>query len=239
MYGVYFVRYDLMLRAQRRIAEKNNTRGIDLSAIKYVVGLDAAYSRRYGGVGVAVVLAFPSLAQVGIGVSIGEPEIEYIPGLLAFREAPLLYTALYIALTRSGVYGKSGEDVVLLVDGHGIAHPRRAGIATHIGVALRLPSIGVAKRKLYGKKAVIDGKEFLVDHDGTILARIFEHRGKRLYTSPGYLMSIENIEEIMPRLLKPQHFLPYPIHVADSVSKRIARKLDRGAVTPKSYIPDS
>ncbi|NOZ89081.1 MAG: endonuclease V, partial [Crenarchaeota archaeon] len=115
---------------------------------RLVAGLDAAYSRRYSAaVGVAAVLDYGSLTLRGYGAALGEPPLPYIPGLLAFREAPVLYTALRAA---------PGAPELLVVDGHGLGHPRLAGIASHIGLALGLPSIGVAKRRLYGVERVED-----------------------------------------------------------------------------------
>lgn len=89
-----------------------------------------------------LVYTFPELVEIERSFAIVRAAIPYIPGLLAFREAPA------IIMTAKQLQTKPD---LLMVDGQGIAHPRGCGIASHVGVILDMPSIGVAKKRLYGK----------------------------------------------------------------------------------------
>jgi deoxyribonuclease V len=200
------------------------------------VGVDAAYSRKYGGVAVAAVVDHAG-RLVAFSVAVGEPPLEYIPGLLAFREAPLFYAAL------------QGLDVdfdVLVVDGHGLSHPRHAGIASHMGLALGKPSIGVAKKKLYGRVKSLDKPKplgdgvllegYIVEERGSpmeLAAIVRSPTGRRLYISPGAHITLDEAVNIVARLLGREFSLPAPTYYADKLSKMIARQLDRGHVTPE------
>jgi deoxyribonuclease V len=112
--------------------------------IKTVAGVDNGYVKlEHGMVAFAavVVMDFPSLAVTETVLADHPVTFPYVPGLLTFREAP----AILAALERLSV-----QPDVLLFDGHGYAHPRRFGIASHMGVILDWPSIGFAKSRLTG-----------------------------------------------------------------------------------------
>jgi deoxyribonuclease V len=108
--------------------------------LRRVGGVDVAY-RGGRARAAAVVLDFPALLVVEQAAAAVDVSFPYMPGLLAFREAP----AILAALERLGALPG-----VLLVDGHGLAHPRRFGLASHLGVLLDLPTVGVAKSVLTG-----------------------------------------------------------------------------------------
>jgi deoxyribonuclease V len=106
-----------------------------------IVGVDVGFRGELARAA-AVAVRFPDLTPLAQAVAEVPVTFPYIPGLLAFREAP----AILAALERLPL-----SPQVLMVDGHGISHPRRMGIATHLGVYLDLPSIGCAKSKLWGR----------------------------------------------------------------------------------------
>ena len=111
--------------------------------IRLVAGTDVGFERggRVTRAAVAL-LSFPGLELVDYAVARVPTRFPYVPGLLSFREIPALLTALRNL--------KATPDL-MLVDGHGYAHPRRFGIASHLGVYLGIPSIGVAKSRLVGE----------------------------------------------------------------------------------------
>ncbi len=212
-----------LVKLQLEIAKRVKIQPLSLDRVEAVVALDAAYSRKYGAVGVAVAYSVRENRVLETSIAVGEPPMEYVPGFLAFREAPVLYTAL------QGIHVRYD---LLIIDGHGIAHPRGAGIATHIGVAVSKPSIGVAKKRLVGVEKTLEGRQVLV-HNGRVVAIVVKTpRGRRLYVSPGNLVDLDTAAEIVRKLLR-SHSLPEPLHIADTVSKDVARKLDRGSLTPK------
>jgi len=105
-----------------------------------------------------------------------------------------------------------------LVDGHGIAHPRRFGIASHVGVALAVPSIGVAKRLLYGRLEQCDLGLCIASDEGVLGVAIETSRG-RIYVSPGNLVDVRKSLELVRPMLRSGLALPYPLGVADRLSK--------------------
>ncbi len=207
------------MRIQRLLAEKvfESLRNPPvISDIRYVVGVDASYvSGRI--IGVAVLLEYSSGRLVEYSIVEKKPPIPYVPGLLAFREAPA-YIAAVLKLRH--------EPDILVVDGHGVSHPRGLGIASHLGLVLDKPSIGVAKKKLYGEEITRNSKQYLKAH-GILAAQIIIHRGKKLYISPGYKITLEQAVKIIEKLLTPQYNLPLPTHLADQISKKIKREKKR------------
>ncbi len=188
------------------------------TSIRRVAGIDVAYTRLPGAeIGIAVVTLhdYPSLRLLDLQVSIGEAPIPYIPGLLAFREVPLAYEAV----TRL-----NPQPDLLVVDGHGYAHPRRAGIATHLGVVLDKPSIGVAKKRLTGVECEHHGLPALCSEKGEVLALIHQHGRTRLYISVGHRLSLQSAYRLIKTMLRGRARLPIPTYTADKLSK-VAKKL--------------
>jgi deoxyribonuclease V len=133
------------IRIQQRICERVIRTG-KVSHPQFVAGADAAFdveaNRVYAAV---VVLRFPRLEPVETVVGTARLSFPYIPGLLSFREAPALLHA----------FEKVRHDPdVVFIDGHGLSHPRSAGIACHIGLCLNKPTIGCAKSLLIGRHRV-------------------------------------------------------------------------------------
>ena len=110
--------------------------------IAMIAGADVSFERHSSVLFAAIaVLRLPSLEPVEYAIVEGETEFPYIPGLLSFREAPVVAQA-YEKLSR--------KPDLLMCDGHGVAHPRGLGLASHLGLLFNIPSIGCAKSRLCG-----------------------------------------------------------------------------------------
>jgi deoxyribonuclease V len=160
----------------------------DLGPVNYVAGVDVGFERDYTITRAAIaVLAFPSLALVAHRIARRPTTFPYIPGLLSFRETPAVMDAL-----------EQLEAIpdLLLCDGQGIAHPRRFGIACHIGVLSGLPTIGVAKSRLIGhhqEPPDARGEWQPLQDQGEIIGAALRTRTgtKPLYVSPGHRVSLQ------------------------------------------------
>lgn len=139
----------------------------------------------------------------------------YVPGLLSFRELPALLRALELL---------PQEPDLVFVDGHGIAHPRRLGIAAHFGVATGLPSIGVAKKVLIGESAALhqirgaytplrDGREQI----GWMLRS--KPNCLPLVVSPGHRVAMASAADLVMRFVT-TYRLPEPTRLADRLASR-------------------
>jgi deoxyribonuclease V len=116
---------------------------------------------------------------------------------------------------------------LLLIDGHGIAHPRGFGIASHIGLAFNKPSVGVAKSLLAGREDYRGGKKFIVQGD-RIVGGVLEVKSGKLYVSPGHKVSVETAVKLVESMIRPSSRLPEPTKLADVIGRELRRKV-RGA----------
>ena len=181
-----------------------------------VAGVDCAIAP--GGeeiVGVAVLMRFSTGEVVEEQVARRPLTFPYVPGLLSFREGPVLLAALAVLTQRPEL---------LLCDGQGIAHPRRFGIASHLGVLLDLPSVGIGKSRLCGEERVVGEQrgdwEPLMDKGiciGSILRT--RERVRPVYVSPGHRCDQEGARALVLAWGR-GHRLPEPVHLADRLSKR-------------------
>ncbi|HEY7064702.1 MAG TPA: deoxyribonuclease V [Chloroflexota bacterium] len=184
--------------------------------ISRVAGGDVGFPRRGEqemARAAAVLLSYPDLAPLGESV-IEEPvRYPYIPGLLSFRETPAVVTALQRL---------PGAADLLMVDGHGRAHPRRFGIACHLGLVLDLPTLGCAKSPLVGRYEE-PGNEVgawtpLVDHDEVIGAVVRTRTGvKPVFVSVGHRVSLETAIKLVVACCRGVR-LPEPTRLADALA---------------------
>jgi deoxyribonuclease V len=198
------------VEAAKRVQEllRLRVRFSPLPPLKTVGGLDVAYSGDLA-YGVAVVVRLPSLQVVDSACSITKNVVPYVPTFLAFRELTPMLRAYFKLKT---------EPDVVLVDGHGVAHPRRFGIASHIGVVLKKPTIGVAKSRLYG---VERGDAVLDPATGEVLARVVKC-GRKKYVSVGSYVTLDDAVELVKRLCVGGDV--YPLKVADDLTKKLRRE---------------
>jgi deoxyribonuclease V len=171
-----------------------------LNSVRYVAGVDVGFEQEGTVTRAAVViLTFPDLQLVESALARSPTKFPYIPGLLSFREIPALLQALQqITITPD----------LILCDGQGIAHPRRFGIASHLGILIDIPTIGVGKSLLVGKYEMPPqekgGWEPLVHQKETIGAVLRTRTGVNpLFISCGHRISLQtSIEYVMRCITK-------------------------------------
>ncbi|GAA3088482.1 deoxyribonuclease V [Kribbella aluminosa] len=200
--------------AAEAIAVQEELRGLvevaDVGApARYVAGLDVAYDRDRLAAAV-VVLDAATLGEVDRAVVLGETTFPYIPGLFAFREIPSLLTGLERLTVRPGL---------LVCDGQGLAHPRRFGLACHLGVLTGIPSIGVAKTTYVGTHQELGHERGttadLVDGDEVVGAAVRTQDGvKPVYVSVGHRVTLATAVAHVLRLA-PAYRLPETTRLAD------------------------
>lgn len=167
-----------------------------LDPVEYVAGIDVGFEDQGHTTRAAVaVLSFPDLELKERAIARRPTTFPYIPGLLSFREIPTVLDALeQLTLTPN----------ILLCDGQGIAHPRRFGIACHVGLLTDLPAIGVGKSRLIGTHAEPGqekGRWEPLYHQGDIIGAVLRNRTgtKPLYISPGHRLSLETAVDYVLR----------------------------------------
>ncbi len=180
-----------------------------------VAGLDVAYAQSDDLLAAAVtVLDARTLAVVDSAVSVGRPAFGYVPGLFAFREMPALLAALGRLTTRPDL---------LVCDGHGLAHPRRFGLACHLGVVTGLPAIGVGKTPLVGTWDPPPGERGAwspLRDGGEVVGRVLRTRDgvKPVFVSIGHRMSLGNATAQV-LALTPRYRLPETTRTADRLCR--------------------
>ncbi len=187
---------------------------------RLIAGVDASYAKKdrriYGAV---VVMSLPELAIIeSVGVC-GPVPFPYLPGLLSFREAPILLAALKKIRHRPQV---------ILVDGQGIAHPRGMGLATHLGLLIGIPTLGCAKSRLWGEfgELKLEMGSFCpltwqAKKVGWVLR---SRRGCRpLFISPGHLITLDESLDVIRQCLR-KYRLPLPLREAHILSTSLRRQ---------------
>ncbi len=204
---------------QRQLAPQVIRKGAPAD-VKLVSAADVAYVERAPAWAAStaraavVLMSYPALELVEHHVAEAPVSFPYVPGLLSFREVP----ALALAFERL-----SQRPDLLLVDGHGYSHPRRFGLACHLGLLADVPTIGCAKSRLCGEgdePAPPRGSTADLREGGEQIGNAVrtKDRVKPLYVSVGHLIGLEEAVKWVLRL-SPTHRLPEPIRFADRLSK--------------------
>ena len=180
------VSIDQAVDIQLRLAAQVSRRG-EVGTPHLIAGVDISADKGQGvATGAVVVLQYPELEVVETKLVNDKLNFPYIPGLLSFREAPLILAACQeLTITPD----------LILVDGQGIAHPRRMGLASHIGLFLNSPTIGCAKSLLCGTHQLPGAKPGsyaeVVDNGETIGAALRTKLGtKPIYVSIGHKIDL-------------------------------------------------
>lgn len=171
---------------QKKLASQVSTRETGCG-FRYIAGVDVSTSRwQEEGVAAVVVLTYPELELLEEKRVRGQISFPYVPGLLSFREAPLILEAF-----RQLVFTPD----LVIVDGQGLAHPRRFGIAAHLGLFLDIPTIGCAKSRLCGtsqEPGFTAGSSVDLLHEGDVIGQVVRTRSgvKPVYVSVGHKISL-------------------------------------------------
>jgi deoxyribonuclease V len=205
------------IEKQKEIAKNVITKDAFISP-RFVCGLDVSsdfFQRDAPLHAAAVVLDLTTLEIVEESAISVAPTFPYRTGLLAFREAPAMIQALHrLKITPD----------LLVVDGQGIAHPRRCGIACHLGVTLDLPSIGVGKSILVGQTDSTDTEEQekRLFHSKELIGILWQSKkgARPLVISPGHRISFETALSLVKQMRQKNYRLPEPTRLAHQLSNR-------------------
>jgi len=179
---------------------------------EFIAGVDVSYEGVYAyAAAVTMNRRFEIVDEAVSKTSVCFP---YIPSYLAFREAEPIGLA---------VKALRNFDI-LIVNGHGVAHPRGFGLACHIGVELDKPTIGVAKSLLIGKTKKVSGDRLVIENEGKVIGSVINReRFKPLYVSVGNKVSLESASCIVENMLLNGYF-PEPLRVSHILATTLKRR---------------
>lgn len=207
---------------QKQLAASIITFGdVPEETVRLVAGADVAFDKPNGrAVGSVAVLEYPSLDEVEQVVIETPVTFPYVPGLLSFRETPVLLPAFERLISTPDL---------LMVDGHGFAHPRRVGFASHLGLLLDIPTIGVAKSRLIGEAGTVAGprgsRVDLTD-DGEVIGSMLRTRQgvRSIYVSVGHRISLAAAERWALACTR-GYRVPEPTRLADRLAGQAKRRM--------------
>lgn len=216
-------RFDLSISEARAVQERLRDRVVvrdDFGPLRRIAGADVSYDRGspvlFGAVVVLDAASGALLERAGVTREVRFP---YVPGFLSFRELPPLLDA-FAAL--------SAPPDLVVCDGQGLAHPRRFGLACHLGVWLDLPTIGCAKSRLVGSHREPGPRRGattrLVDEGETIGCVLRTRPGvKPVFVSIGHRVSLASARRLVLALAS-RHRLPEPVRAAHAEVNRLRRE---------------
>jgi len=205
--------HEMQLRMSKKLIFEDTLPDI----VDYVAGVDVAYLEGTSVAAVAV-LDLSTLSQVEFQVAHVKTCFPYIPTLLSFREIPPAYSAIKKLHNKPDVF---------LVDGQGFAHPYGLGFASHLGLILDKPMIGVAKSLLCGKvEQNVEGGWAPLNYKGEVIgAEVVTKQGtKPVYVSVGHRVSLKRATEIVMECTG-KYRLPEPIRRAHIIANEEKRRL--------------
>jgi len=200
---------DQAIKVQRQLAVEVSRRN-EVEAVGLVAGVDISAPNAAGLARAAVVvLSYPELTSVETKVIMKEVMFPYVPGLLSFRESPLIIAACEEL--------EATPDLIL-VDGQGIAHPRRLGLASHLGLLWGRPTIGCAKSRLCGEHKIVPpekGSYVEITDNGEVIGAALRTKAGAppLYISIGHMVDLETAISWVLRCCQGQR-LPEPTRLA-------------------------
>ena len=202
----------MQLRLSRRVIKED----LLSETIYSVAGVDVAYTKNYS-IGAVCVLDYASLSVIEMKTAIVKTQFPYIPTLLSFREIRPSMRAVAKLKTQPDVF---------LVDGQGISHPYRLGFASHLGLVLNKPTIGVAKSLLCGQIESVDSRGWaLITDKEEIIGAAFAKKGRKpIYVSIGHRVSLDRAMNIAMHCTL-SHRISVPIRAAHATANVEKKRL--------------
>jgi deoxyribonuclease V len=202
--------YSDAIELQREIAKKVIAEDTLHKEIEYICGIDVSYKKNIAYCSAAIIKknTLELIESVNSKSVVRHP---YISGLFILRESMPILTTLKSL--------KNHFDL-LLIDGHGLLHPRKCGLATYIGVLIDKPTIGVAKSLLCG--SIMEDQS--IEYDGIVLGFTIKKEGKKqIYVSVGHKISLTTAIQIIKKITKKEEWVPEPLRIADLNSKQFSK----------------
>ncbi len=217
--------YGEAVSIQKELKDKIVSRD-EFSQVKTVAGADLAIlkdeKKLVCGI---IVFSYPELNEIERAWEVVDEEFPYIPGLLAFREGP--------AIIKTYKKLKEKPDVLIL-DGHGIAHPRGFGIACYVGVLLNIPTMGIAKKRLYGThkepRDIPGSCESLFSTNGGQIGVVLKTKKKTkpVFVSIGHKIDLSTSKKIALMCVR-GYRIPEPTRLADKYVAELKSEVARNA----------
>jgi len=204
---------------QDKLSKKVMTKDSFKKPIRSVSGIDVAYLNEQAIVSIAV-FNYQNKEFVDNIISIEDVSFPYIPGFFGFREGTIIIKT---------IKKLNFDSDIIMVNAHGIAHPRKYGCASHIGVITKKATIGVVNNILYGhckRKPLNVGDWVPLENENQIIGAVLKSKKgcKPIIVSPGHLITLESALVIVKKFLK-GHKFPEPLHVAHVIAKQKRREI--------------
>ena len=203
-------------KIQITFSSKIVTKDMLPKSLDYVAGIDTAYSNSRAFVSV-VIMEYRDLTIVEAKSLVTDTHFPYIPTLLAFREAPPIIKVLSKLKIKPCVY---------LIDGHGLAHPYRCGLASYVGVMANVPTIGIAKKLLCGSIGKFNEQNYapILDNGEIVGAAIYtKTKSNPVYVSVGNMVCLDTAINIVKHCIK-HYRIPEPIREAHKRANDLRKK---------------
>jgi len=207
---------EIQNRLRKQVRLKNS-----FKKIRFIAGCDLAFTKDgKKAIGGVIVYSWPDLNEIERQFYIGKVVFPYIPGLLSFREAPVLMNTIAKLKVKPDLF---------IFDGQGIAHPRRVGLATHMGLLLNKPTIGCAKSRLIGKYREPGKKRGsispLFSNEGMKIGNVVRTRDhvRPIFVSPGHRIDFQTAIRIIMDCVDGFR-IPKPTREADHWVAQVKRR---------------
>ena len=206
--------FEALKKEQLKLAKKVST--VDsIKNIKTVAGADQAYAD--GKVISAIAVCdYKSMRWIENKHAVVEAKVPYKSGFLFYKDGPAIIEAFSML--------KNKPDV-LIVEANGILHPRRIGMASHVGILLDTATIGVTKRLMLGQ---MRENTIYVDKEARGYGLITREHANPIYISPGHKISLKTSLEVIKKCIRLPHKLPEPLHLARKHGNKIREKMMNG-----------